>query len=172
MLHDRYSFRCVHLTGFIRYLLIEALYFCTKISWLGMCLRRFKMPCFGIFCGDLKSARIVLTPNCTQPGPDSAPRPDPEEVVRNEGSRRSWNRGFVTIATAAWLSPHGLPLFTTIRMSSLAKPESEDKRKRAIQSSSCNPINSTEIQCAVFLTIKSLIRSGASLSHYNTCAHR
>jgi len=32
--------------------------------------------------------------------------------VRNEGSRRSWNRGFVTIATAAWLSPHGLPLFT------------------------------------------------------------
>jgi len=29
-----------------------------------------------------------------------------------------------------------------------------------------------EIQCAVFLTIKSLIRSGASLSHHNTCAHR
>jgi len=52
--------------------------------------------------------------------------------VRYEGSRRSWNHGFVTIATAAWLSPHGLPPFTTIRMSSLAKPESEDNQ--AIQS--------------------------------------
>jgi len=54
-------------------------------------------------------------------------------------------------------------------MSSLASPESENKQDNQAVATPSIP---QEIQCAVFLTIKSLIRSGASLSHHNTCAHR
>ena len=78
------------------------------------------------------------------------------DLVRNEGSRRSWNRGFITIATDAWLSPHGLPPFTTIRMNSLALPESDDKQdNQAVATSS----ESTRSRVPVFLTDLSFARS-------------